>query len=82
MSVLKFLIVGQEDKGMNNKTMHLDTKNNGAAGYLGPMKIKLRKGAGLLVPEDFHSSPTPPPPCTDTQNGLEIPGGLGGGGRG
>ena len=24
--------------------MGLDTKNNGAAGYLGPVKIELRKG--------------------------------------
>lgn len=28
--------------------MHLDTKNNRAAGFQGPVKIELRKGAGLL----------------------------------
>lgn len=26
----------------------LDTNNDGAVGYLGPVKIDLRKGAGLL----------------------------------
>ena len=31
-----------------NETMHLDTKNNVAAGYQGPVKIELRKSAGLL----------------------------------
>ena len=31
----------------NNKTIRLDTKNNEAAGYLGPAEIELRKGAGL-----------------------------------
>ena len=41
-------IVGRENKTMNNKTMRPDTKNNGAAGYLDPVKIELTKGAGLL----------------------------------
>ena len=31
-----------------NKTMGPDTKDNGAAGYLDPVKIELRKGEGLL----------------------------------
>ena len=38
-------IIGREDKRMNNKTMRPDTKNNGAVGYLGPVKIELGKGA-------------------------------------
>ena len=37
-------IIGREDKRTNNKTVRLDTKNNGAAIYLGLEKIKLRKG--------------------------------------
>ena len=28
--------------------MRLNTKNNGTAGYLGPVKTELRKGTGLL----------------------------------
>ena len=41
-------LIGREDKRTNNKTTRLDTKKNGAAGYPGPVKIELRKGAGLL----------------------------------
>ena len=41
-------IVGREDKGTNNGTMLPTAKNNAAAGYQGPVKIELLKGAGLL----------------------------------
>ena len=37
-----------KDKRTNNKIMHLDTKNNGAACYLCPGKIELIKGTCLL----------------------------------
>ena len=33
---------------MNNRTMLPTLKNNAAAGYQGPVKIELLKGAGLL----------------------------------
>ena len=36
--------------------MRLDTKNNGAAGYQGPVKIELGKGAGLLTFSCFFIS--------------------------
>ena len=39
---------GREDKITNNKTMFPGLKNNAAAGYKGPVKIKLLKGAGQL----------------------------------
>ena len=41
-------IIGRENKRTNNKTMRLDTKNHGAAGYHGPVKIELRTAAGTL----------------------------------
>ena len=41
-------VIAREDKKSNNKTMRRDTKNSKAAGYLGPVKKGLRKGAGLL----------------------------------
>ena len=44
-----------EDKRVNNKTMHRDTRNSGAAGYQGPVKIELRKGAGLVTLASYHS---------------------------
>lgn len=34
---------------MNNKTILLEKKNNGAAGYQIQLRIELRTGAGLLV---------------------------------
>ena len=40
--------------------MRLHTKNNGVAGYLGPVKIELRKGAGLLLCETFNAVWTDP----------------------
>ena len=41
-------IIGREDKRTNNKTVRRDAKNNGAAGYQGPVKIEvLGQGAGL-----------------------------------
>ena len=42
-------MVGREDKKTNNRAMLPTLKNNAAAGYQGPVKIKLLKGAGLLV---------------------------------
>ena len=42
-------IVSQEDKRMNNRTMLPALKNSAAAGYQGPVKIELLKGADLLV---------------------------------
>ena len=41
-------MVGREDKRTNNRTMFPALKNNAAAGYQGPVKIELLKGAGLL----------------------------------
>ena len=41
-------MVGREDKRTNNRTMFLTLKNNAAAGYQGPVKIELLKGADLL----------------------------------
>ena len=43
-------MVGREDKRTNNRTMLSTLKNNAAAGYQGPGKIQLLKGAGLLQP--------------------------------
>ena len=40
--------VGRENKTTNNRTMLPTLKNNAAAGYKGPVKIELLKGAGLL----------------------------------
>ena len=40
-------MVGPEDKRTNNRTMLPTLKNNAAAGYQGPVKIELLKGAGL-----------------------------------
>ena len=37
-----------EDKRTNNKTIIPTLKNNAAAGYQGPVKIEILKGAGLL----------------------------------
>ena len=34
---------------MNKRTMFPAIKNNAAAGYQGPVKIELLKGAGLLL---------------------------------
>ena len=39
---------GREDKRAINRTMLPGLKNNAAAGYQGPVKIELLKGAGLL----------------------------------
>ena len=44
-------VVGQEDKRMNNRTILPTLRNNAAAGYQGPVKIELLKGAGLLILE-------------------------------
>ena len=41
-------MVGREDKRTNNGKMFQALKNNAAAGYQGPVKIKLLKDAGLL----------------------------------
>ena len=44
---------------MNNRTMLPDLKDNAAAGYLGPVKIELLKGAGLLrfsVHDDYFTA--------------------------
>ena len=42
-------MVGREDKRTNNRTMFPALKNNAAAGYQGPVKTELLKGAGLLT---------------------------------
>ena len=42
-------MVGGEDKRTNNRTMIPTLKNNAAAGYQGPAKTELLKGAGLLT---------------------------------
>ena len=39
-------IIGRENKRTNNRTMRLETKRNGAAGYLGSVKLELRKDEG------------------------------------
>ena len=41
-------MVGREDKRTNNRTMFPALKINATAGYQGPVKIDLLKGAGLL----------------------------------
>ena len=41
-------MVGRGDKRTNNRTVFPSLKNNAAAGYQGPVKIELLKGAGLL----------------------------------
>ena len=41
-------MVGREDKRTNDRTMFPALKNNVVAGYQGPVKIELLKGAGLL----------------------------------
>ena len=38
---------GREDKRTKNRTMLSTLKNNAAAGYQGPVKIEVLKGAGL-----------------------------------
>ena len=49
-------MVGREDKTTNNRTMLPTLKNNAAAGYQGPVKTELLKGAGLLkVIPDFQT---------------------------
>ena len=47
-STISNVLVGREDKRTNNRTMIPTLKNNAAAGYQGPVKIELLKGAGLL----------------------------------
>ena len=42
-------LVGREDKRTNNRTMFPALKNNAAAGYQGPVKVKVLKDAGLLI---------------------------------
>ena len=49
-------MVGREDKRTNNRTMLPTLKNNAAAGYKGPVKIELLKGAGLLFKLIVHLS--------------------------
>lgn len=39
---------GREDKRMNNRTMFPPLINNAVASHKGPVKMKLKKGAGLL----------------------------------
>ena len=39
---------GREDERMNNRTMFPALINNAVASYKGPVKMKLKKGAGLL----------------------------------
>ena len=41
-------MVGRENKRTNNRTMLPTLKNSAAAGYKGPVKKELLKGAGLL----------------------------------
>ena len=41
-------MIGRENKRTNNKTTLPALKNNAAAGYQGPVKRELLKGAGLL----------------------------------
>ena len=41
-------MVGRENKRTSNRTMFPTLRNNAAAGYKGPVEIKLLKGAGLL----------------------------------
>ena len=41
-------MVGRENKRTNNRTMFPTLKNNAAAGYQGPVKIELLKGADQL----------------------------------
>ena len=47
-------MVGRGDKRTNNRTMLPALKNNAAAGYQGPVKIELLKGAGLLLERRFQ----------------------------
>ena len=47
-------MVGQEDKRTNNRTVLPTPKNNATAGYQGPLKIELLKGAGLLFHVKFN----------------------------
>ena len=42
-------MVGRENKRMKNRAMFPVVKTNAAAGYRGPTKIELLKGAGLLI---------------------------------
>ena len=44
----KSYMVGRENKRTNNRAMLPTLKNNAAAGYKGPVKTELLKGAGLL----------------------------------
>lgn len=41
-------IIGREDKRMKNKIMRPDTKNNGSAAYLDPVKKRLEKVQAYL----------------------------------
>ena len=41
-------MVGKEDKRTNNRAMLPTLENNAAAGYQGPVKMKLLEGAGVL----------------------------------
>ena len=43
-----YMVKFQMDKRMNNGTM-LPTLNKAAAGYQGPVKTKILKGAGIVV---------------------------------
>ena len=42
-------MVGREHKRTNNRKMLPTLKDNAAAGYQGPVKMELLKGAGLLT---------------------------------
>ena len=67
-------IIDREWKITNNKTVCLDTKNNEAAGYLGPLKIEFRKGAeilGLYVDKRKYFSKRSAP-CEDRTHDLQI----------
>ena len=41
-------MIGRENKRTNNETILPAVKNNAVAGYNGPVKLELLKGAGLL----------------------------------
>ena len=51
-------ITGRENKRTNNRTMLGAPKNNAAAGYHGPVKMALLKGASLLKLRIFHAQAT------------------------
>ena len=48
-------MVGREDKRTNNRTMLPALKNNAAAGYKGPVKIELLKGADHSIALSFST---------------------------